>query len=86
MNFGFYAKLRRLDSKPKMMWDQRRKHLLLWPREEENLASLVHKGRVIEICQKSNALVVKNMDTIRGIVPNLRRTTIRGNEKKLTLP
>lgn len=51
-----------------------------------NLESLVHRERVKEICSKSNALAAKNMDNIREIVLISRRTTIRGNEKKPTLP
>ena len=76
MNFGLYAKLRRLDSKPKMMWDQRSRHLLLWPRENGNLVSLVHRERVKEICPKSNALAANSMDTIRGIFLSLRNPKI----------
>lgn len=86
MNFGLYAKLRRLDSQPRMMWDQKSKHSHLCPREKGNFASLVHRERVKEICPKSNALAVKSMDIIRGIVLGSIRTTIRGNEKKPTLP
>ena len=86
MNFGLYAKLKKLESKPKMMWDQRSRQLLLCPREKGNLASLVHKERVREICPKSSALAARSMDTIRGIVLSSRKTTIRGNEKKPTLP
>jgi len=86
MNFGLYAKLRRLDSKPKMMWARSSRHFLQWPREKGNLASLVHKERVKEIFPKSNALAAKSMDTIRGIVLSSRRTKIRGNKKNPTLP
>ena len=56
-----------------------------WPRERENLANLVHEEQAIEICPKSNAFDVKNMDTTKGIVPNLRRTTTtREKGKKFT--
>jgi len=36
---------------------------------------LVHEEQTIEICPKSNALDAKNMDSRKGIVQNLRRTT-----------
>ena len=57
------------------MWDQRSKHFLPWPRERENLANLVHKEQITKIVPKSNAMDAKNMDTTKGIVQNLRRTT-----------
>jgi len=42
---------------------------------------LVHKEQATEICPKSNALAVKNMDTTKGIVPSLRRNNKRKREE-----
>ena len=79
-----YAEQRKPDLRKKKMWDQRRKHFLPWPNERVNLTSLVHEEQTTKTCPRSNVLDAKNMDTTKGIVLSLRRTTTtREREKKL---
>ena len=65
--------------KVKVTWDQmnRIKHLLPWIREKESLVL----GRRRSICQRSNAMAVRNMGTTRNIVFNSRSTTRKGNKE-----
>lgn len=82
---GLYARQRKPNLKQRKMWDQRSKHLLPWPRERGNLANLVDEEQTIKTCLKSNAMDAKNIDTTKGIVLSLRRTTTtKERGKKLT--
>jgi len=49
------------------------------------LANLIHEEQTTKTCPKSNVLGAKNIDTTKGIVLNLRRTTTtKERGKKLT--
>ena len=53
------------------------KHMFPWPREKELLERLALRKKIISICQRYDVINVMNMVTLKGIVPNSRRTTRR---------
>lgn len=86
MNFGLYAKFRTLDSKAKDDVGSKEQAFVVMAKRKGKFGKFGPQGKGKTNIFQSPALATKNMDIIRRIVLSSRKTIIRENEKKPTLP
>ena len=65
----------RLKAKSDVRSSEKLKHVQLWLERKGRLGRLFLRKKISLTCQRSNAMSVMNMGTLRAIVLNSRRTT-----------